>query len=143
MRFFQDQGQLESGQRRDLDASEAAHLLESLREQMTEIARLDNVLELDKDVQRGQVESDILGDGIKLTVHFRGSVRSGTFAGVISPPGGESSEFIAEFSADGVALLQRVNHGDGSHGTLAAILKAGGASFVESQDLPEGAPLLI
>lgn len=140
---FRGGGSIEGAQRRELLPEEASAMLEGLREQMTEIARLDNVLELDKDVTRGQVESDILGDGIKLTVHFRGSVRSGTFAGIISPQDRESSEFIVEFSPDTVILLQIVKRDDGTFGTLAALLGSGAASYLESQNLPEGAALLL
>ena len=143
MSAFQVQGHLEGAQRRELDATEAANILEGLREQMTEIARLDNVLELDKDVNKGQVVSDALGDGIKLTVHFRGSVRSGTFAGLIAPTDAQASEFIAEFSPEALTLVQSVDLGDGTFATLAALLRPGGNSFVESQAIPDGVPLLV
>lgn len=143
MSAFQAQGRLDGAQRRQLDPAEAATILEHLREQMTEIARLDNVLELDKDVNKGQVVSDALGDGIKLTVHFRGSVRSGTFAGLIAPEGAEVSEFIAEFSSEALTLVQSVDLGNGTFATLAALLRPGGSSFVESQTFPEGVPLLV
>lgn len=143
MSSFKAEGRLDGAQRRVLDATEAAAILEGVREQMTEIARLDNVLELDKDVNKGQVVSDALGDGIKLTVHFRGSVRSGTFAGVIAPSDAKTSEFIADFSSEALTLVQCVDQGDGTCATLAALLRPNGDSFVESHPMPDGVPLLI
>ena len=134
---------LEGTQRRELDAAQATDLYTQFRGQMDQIISLDNVMQVDHDVTPGHIDSDVLGEGVKLKARYQGNTRTGTIAGEISSSDQGASQFIAEFGAGSLTVIQTVDLGEGKLGTMAASLNPNGKSFIDSHDVPEGSVLLV
>lgn len=132
---------LEGTQRKDLSPAEATDLYTQFQGQMDQIIGLDNIAQADKNSAPGQIDSDVLGDGVNLKACFEGDTKIGTISGEIASAE-QNSQFVTEFNSGAMTVIQMVDLGGGQTGTIAASINPQGQSFMETHNVPEGAVLL-
>lgn len=134
---FKSSGSLgENAARQELPAEAVPQVKAQLTQQMEEVILSDNKPG-DTNDELGKVTQEQPDFGLEVNAEFEGDTNIGEIALDLKAPGMESSAY-AEFTSDGATIIQSIANG-GEPGFVGVHLDyAGGQSYIETLNVPDG-----
>jgi hypothetical protein len=134
---FKSTGHLSGeGQRQDIPNEAVPKVKAQLTEQMDQVIFADNT-QVDQDPEVGKVLQDIPDWGMRVKAEFEGNTSVGQIALDANVTGMETSAY-AEFTSSGALIIQSISQG-GEPGFVGVHLDyAGGQSYMETLNVPDG-----